>query len=196
MKLSANHAVLVGLPTDVDRATAQVLRAHGTRVTSSRSHADAPLRPAPDLFVIGSTEARPAAAFLDTDPQTWWADVEGRLSALFARVRAAGRDLVAGGGGRIVLVLDARGLAGAAGATADATVGAAAIALTKSLARELGPAHVAVNAAAVSGPPEAGFAEPTPHEIAETIAFLADPRLPSLTGQTLPCTGGTIRTRA
>ncbi|MEU0934978.1 MULTISPECIES: SDR family oxidoreductase [unclassified Embleya] len=192
---SSNHAVLVGLPADLDRATAQVLRARGARVTSSRVEPDGVLRPAPDLFVIGSTAPRPAAAFSDIDPQTWWAEVEGRLSALFALVRAAGRELTGAGGGRIVLVLDARGLAGAAGATVDATVGAAAIALTKSLARELGPAHIAVNAAAVSAPPEPGFTTPTPLHIAETIGFLANPHLPSLTGQIIPCTGGTIRTR-
>ncbi|OPC79550.1 hypothetical protein B4N89_00040 [Embleya scabrispora] len=192
MQSLSHHAVLVGLPAEVGRAATQVLSARGGRVTSP---ADVDV-PAPDLFVIGTTEPGPAADFADTDPVNWWAAVERRLSALFALAQAAGRDLAAAGGGRIVLVLDARGLAGEAGATVDATVGSAAIALTKSLARELGPVGVAVNAVAVSASPQGGFTEPTPHHVAQTIAFLGDPDLPSLTGQIVPCTGGTVRTRA
>ncbi|GCD96061.1 SDR family oxidoreductase [Embleya hyalina] len=193
MRSLSNHAVLVGLPTEVGRAATRVLGARGLRVTWPAVDADGP---APDLFVIGTTEPGPAADFADTDPVTWWAAVERRLCTLFALAQGAGRDLAATGGGRIVFVLDARGLAGEAGATVDATVGSAAIALTKTLARELGPVGVAVNAVAVAAPPRDGFAEPTPHDVAQTIAFLGDARLPSLTGQILPCTGGTIRTRA
>lgn len=192
MGLSWNQAVLVGLAPEIGRAVTRVSSARGARVTAPGDRDGS----VPDLFVIGVAEPQPAADFADIDPTTWWAEVERRLSALFARAQAAGRDLAAGGGGRIVMVVDARGLAGAAGATVDATVGSAAIALTKSLARELGPAGVAVNAVAVSAPPQEGFTEPTPDEIAETIAFLGDTRLPSLTGQILPCTGGTVRTRA
>ncbi|MFI1386150.1 SDR family oxidoreductase [Embleya sp. NPDC020886] len=142
------------------------------------------------------TEPASAADFADTDPTTWWAAVERRLSAVFALAQTAGRDLAAAGGGRIVHVLDARGLTGEAGATIDATIGSATIVLTKSPARELGPVGLAVNAVAVAAPPQDGFTEPTPHHVAQTIAFLGDPRLPSLTGQILPCTGGTVRTRA
>jgi NAD(P)-dependent dehydrogenase (short-subunit alcohol dehydrogenase family) len=95
------------------------------------------------------------------------------------------------------------------------------VALTKALGRELGPLGIAVNAIApsvidtqrlterarIAGVSAAEFRArqaarvplgriATPAEIAATVAFLTDERMPALVGQILHADGGTNRTRA
>ena len=125
------------------------------------------------------------------------------------------------GGGRIVVIASEWGVIGQANATAYAASKAGLIALTKGLARELGPQGVAANAVAPSyvdteqlrvDAEDAGIGLEelrsryrermpvgrlaTPEDIAATVSFLASPGAGAFTGQVLQPNGGTTRARA
>ena len=68
------------------------------------------------------------------------------VKGVFLCVRAAVPRLVARGGGRIVNIASVAGKTGRAGLAAYCASKAAVISLTQSLAEELGPKHIAVNA--------------------------------------------------
>jgi NAD(P)-dependent dehydrogenase (short-subunit alcohol dehydrogenase family) len=161
------------------------------------------------------------APFAAHDPDDWWRVVDVCLGGAFTCAQAVLPGMRARGGGRIVLVASEWGVIGWPGATAYSAAKAGLVALTKSLARELGPDGVTVNAIAPSvidtgqldvDARDAGvsreeirarYAErvplgrvATPEEIASSVAFLADPRMSSLTGQILHVNGGSTRARA
>ncbi|TDC98063.1 SDR family NAD(P)-dependent oxidoreductase [Actinomadura sp. 7K507] len=159
--------------------------------------------------------------FAEHDLDDWWRIVDVNLGGTFACAQTVLPGMVERGGGRMVLVSSEWGLIGWPDATAYSASKAGMIALTKSLGRELGPLGIAVNAVAPSviDTPQlevdakaAGvtveeirdrYAERVPfgriasaEEVAESVAFLADPRLPTLIGQILHVNGGTTRSRA
>ncbi|TDC56470.1 SDR family oxidoreductase [Actinomadura sp. KC345] len=159
--------------------------------------------------------------FAEHDLDDWWRIVDVNLGGTFACAQAVLPGMVERGGGRMVLVSSEWGLIGWPDATAYSASKAGMIALTKSLGRELGPLGIAVNAIAPSvidtaqlevdakaagvtvDEIRARYAErvpfgriASPEEVAESVAFLADPRLPTLVGQILHVNGGTTRSRA
>ncbi|WP_033296199.1 SDR family NAD(P)-dependent oxidoreductase [Amycolatopsis jejuensis] len=144
---------------------------------------------APEIAVIGTGKNQHRQAFLETDATEWWTETMRRSSALFEVARTVGTAMAAAGRGRIVFVVAEAGVSGQADASVDAAVASAAIALTKSLARELAPAGVAVNAVTVAD----GVG--TPAQLAEAVGLLADERLPSLVGQIVSASAGRTRTR-
>ncbi|WP_433464199.1 SDR family NAD(P)-dependent oxidoreductase [Spirillospora sp. CA-128828] len=172
------------------------------------------------LLVTGA--ARMAMApFARHDLADWWRTIDVDLGGTFACVQAVLPGMVDRGGGRMVFVASEWGLIGWPDATAYSAAKAGIIALTKSLGRELAPLGIAVNAVAPSAidtprlevdAAAAGVTVAeiraryaaraplgriaTPEEVAASIAFLADERLPTLVGQVLQITGGTTRTRA
>ncbi|GLZ07313.1 3-oxoacyl-ACP reductase [Actinomadura sp. NBRC 104412] len=160
------------------------------------------------------------APLAEHDLDDWWRVVDTNLGGAFACVQAVLPGMSERGGGRMVLIASEWGVIGWPNATAYAASKAGLIALTKSLGRELGPLHIAVNAVAPSvidtpqlevdardaGVPveeiRARYAArvplgriATPDEIAAAVSFLADDRLPTLVGQVLHINGGTTRTR-
>lgn len=173
-----------------------------------------------DLLVANA--AYMAMAPLDRhDPGDWWRVIDTNLGGTFACVQAVLPGMRERGAGRIVLVSSEWGVTGWPGATAYSAAKAGMISLAKSLARELGPDGIAVNAIAPSvidtpqlevDARDAGvsraeilrrYAErvplgrvATPEEVAAAVAFLADPRLGALTGQVVHVNGGTTRARA
>jgi NAD(P)-dependent dehydrogenase (short-subunit alcohol dehydrogenase family) len=161
------------------------------------------------------------APLVDHDLDDWWKVVDTNLGGAFHLVQAVLPGMLRAGGGRIVLLSLEWGVTGWPNATAYAASKAGIISLTKTLGRELAPRGVIVNAVApgVVDTPQlevdaeaAGtsreemvqeYAEsiPTrrigrPDEIADTVSFLADPRMSALVGQVIQVNGGSTRTRA
>ncbi|WP_395105198.1 SDR family NAD(P)-dependent oxidoreductase [Actinomadura sp. SCN-SB] len=160
------------------------------------------------------------APLAEHDLDDWWRVVDTNLGGAFACAQAVLPGMSERGGGRMVLIASEWGVIGWPNATAYAASKAGLIALTKSLGRELGPLHIAVNAVAPSvidtpqlevDARDAGVSVEeiraryaarvplgriaTPDEIAAAVSFLADDRLPTLVGQVVHINGGTTRTR-
>jgi len=118
--------------------------------------------------------------------------------------------IVAGGGGAIVNLASDTALWGATRLLHYVSTKGAIIAMTRSLARELGPQRVTVNAVApgliendaTSGVPETRWNDyrsrralahdQTPEDVAGTVAFLCSPDATYITGQTLAVDGGMV----
>jgi NAD(P)-dependent dehydrogenase (short-subunit alcohol dehydrogenase family) len=118
--------------------------------------------------------------------------------------------IAAGGGGAIVNLASDTALWGATRLLHYVSTKGAIIAMTRSLARELGPERVTVNAVApglieneaTSGVPEARWNDyrsrralthdQVPEDIAGTVAFLCSPDAAYITGQTLAVDGGMV----
>lgn len=154
------------------------------------------------------------------DLDDWWRIIDTNLGGTFHLIQSVLPGMRRKGGGRIVIVTSYWGVVGWPNATAYSASKAGLIALTKTLGRELAPDGVIVNAVApgVIDTPQlevdardAGvplgdihrqYAAGIPlgrigrsDEVADAVAFLADPRVAALVGQTVQVTGGETRTR-
>ncbi|QRY48011.1 SDR family oxidoreductase [Mycolicibacterium boenickei] len=155
-----------------------------------------PARIAPRVLIVGvMPPAQQAERFLDTDEARWWDVVERTLASAFEQLQCVNR-MAENGGGRVVLIANDAGVCGDAGRSIESALGGAAIAMTKSLAREFSPSGVSVNAAAVQTDLLYGLhAEGYGIKVAQLVAFLADLELEHLTGQIVACNNSTIRAR-
>ena len=160
-------------------------------------------------------------SLLDYDLDDWWRVVDTNLGGAFHWIQAVLPGMLRAGRGRIVLISSEWGVTGWPDATAYAASKAGMISLTKTLARELAPQGVVVNAVApgVVETPQlevdahaAGlslesmieqYAEEIPmrrvgrpEEIAAAVALLVDFRMAALVGQVIQVNGGATRTRA
>lgn len=142
--------------------------------------------------------------------EDWDTVIQVDLKSLFNTCKAAARPMMRQRYGRIVNISSVVGIAGQGGQTNYAAAKAGAIGFTKSLAKELGPRGVTVNAVApglvmtdltADLPDElcqrgiemtplkrAGQAE----EIAYAVAFLASDEAAFITGAVLPVDGGLV----
>jgi NAD(P)-dependent dehydrogenase (short-subunit alcohol dehydrogenase family) len=159
--------------------------------------------------------------FLEHPAQDWWKIIDTNLTGTFHLIQAVLPGMRARCGGRIIIVTSYWGVTGWPNATGYAASKAGLIALTKTLGRELAPEGIIVNAVApgVIATPQlevdakdAGvtvdevqrrYAENIPlgrvgrpDEIADAVAFLADPKVGAMVGQILQVNGGEIRCRA
>jgi len=141
-------------------------------------------------------------------PEDWDLVLEINLDGVFKVTQPAAKLMMRQRSGRIVNVASVVGLMGNAGQTNYAASKAGLIGFTKSLARELGPRNVTVNAVApgfIQTPmtdkltneqretllsnvaiPRLG----TPEDVAEAVAFLAGPNASYITGVVLNISGG------
>ncbi len=141
-------------------------------------------------------------------PEDWDLVLEINLDGVFKVTQPAAKLMMRQRSGRIVNIASVVGLMGNAGQTNYAASKAGLIGFTKSLARELGPRNVTVNAVApgfIQTPmtdkltneqretllsnvaiPRLG----TPEDVAEAVAFLAGPNASYITGVTLNISGG------
>lgn len=171
--------------------------------------------------LVANAAAMAMGPFLEADPAGWWRQVDVNLSGHFRLVQAVVPSMRQRGGGRIVIIASGWGVVGHPNATAYAASKAGLIALTKGLARELGPDGILTNAVAPAyidttqlqvDADDLGitldemrrrYAElaptkrlQTPDELAGVVAFLAGEASGGVIGQVLQPNGGITRTRA
>ncbi len=140
--------------------------------------------------------------------EDWDTVIATNLTAMFAVTRAAGKVMMKQRSGSIVNVSSVSGLVGNAGQANYAAAKAGALGLTKSIARELAPRGVRVNAVA-PGFITTGMTAELPekvcdailgqialgafgsaHDVANAVAFLASDEAAYITGQVLAVDGG------
>jgi 3-oxoacyl-[acyl-carrier protein] reductase len=140
----------------------------------------------------------------------WDTVIRVNLKSLFNTCKAAARTMVRQRSGRIINITSVVGLAGQGGQTNYSAAKAGIIGFTKSLAKELGPRAITVNAVApgliptdlTAGLPEDLFQKGIEHtplgrvgqpeEIAYAVAFLASDEAGFVTGVILPVDGGMV----
>lgn len=142
--------------------------------------------------------------------EEWSRVVDTSLNGLFGATRPAAKHMMRQRSGRIINLTSVSGVVGIAGQTNYSAAKAAIIGFTRSLAKELAPAKVAVNAvapgfvdtdmlsymseeqrkAALARVPMRRFG--TPQEIADLVSYLALSAPVFMTGQTLVIDGGMI----
>jgi 3-oxoacyl-[acyl-carrier protein] reductase len=102
----------------------------------------------PVTVLVTATSAYRTAAFAELTEAAWATIVDAMLGATYRACRAVVPGMQASGWGRIVNVAARSGLTGVARAAPYAAAKAGIIGLTRSLAKELGPAGILVNAIA------------------------------------------------
>ena len=141
-------------------------------------------------------------------PEDWDLVLDINLDGAFKVTQPVAKLMMRQKSGRIVNVASVVGLMGNAGQTNYAASKAGLIGFTKSLARELGPRNVTVNAVApgfIQTPMTDKLTEEqremllsnvaiprlgTPEDVAEAVAFLAGPGAAYITGVVLNISGG------
>ena len=150
-----------------------------------------PVSEAGDLLdVLVHVVGAPArAAFVGADPVRWYAEVMAGLTPAFRAARAAAPGLRRSTAGRIVLVGAGWLPADRPDSTAAAALHGALVALTKTLARDLGPDGITVNQVVVDP------ADPAdPVTVAAAVSYLCRPEAGAVVGQLLMVgRGGPVR---
>lgn len=146
--------------------------------------------PAGPLDALVHVVASPASGpFVGADVARWYAGVSAGLRPAFSAVRAAVPGLRRSAAGRVVLVGAGWFPADRPGATAAAALAGGLVALTKTLARDLGPEGITVNQVVVDPADPADAAT-----VAAAVAYLCSPAAGAVVGQLLTVgRGGPLR---
>ena len=197
-ELSALEARAIALPADVTDAAA--MREAGRRLVETLGRVDIVVTNA------GVIDRRP---FVDVTEADWSRVIDVNLTGTFNAIQAVLPYLLRQGHGKIVTVASELALIGRAGAAAYAASKAGVIGLTKSLARELSPLGIHVNAVA-PGPVDTDMLRSNPEfryenrlnvplrrwgnprDIALTVLFLASADSDFYAGQVLSPNGGVV----
>lgn len=163
-----------------------------------------------DILVNNAAAAMPRLAAQDTPLAVWQRSLAVNLTGAFLCARAAARPMQQQRYGRIVNVLAIQAWVPLPRNAAYAAAKGGLLALTRSLAIDLAPHGVLVNAVApglvyVDGetvPPERDHTSPNllgrmgrPEEVAEVIAFLASEACTYVVGEVIRCDGGRLLSR-
>jgi 3-oxoacyl-[acyl-carrier protein] reductase len=160
--------------------------------------------------LVTATSAYRNDRFTEIDDEAWSSVVDDMLGATFRTCRAVVPGMQAAGFGRIVNVAARSGLVGVARAAHYASAKAAIVGLTASLAKELGPQGILVNAVAPTqivtvkdGTPsipedrQADMAKSipvrrlaTPADLAGLVVWLGSEANTFVSGQTITLSGG------
>ena len=163
--------------------------------------------------LVTATSAYKSERFGEITDESWSTIVDDLLGATFRACRAAVPAMQAAGWGRIVNVAARSGLVGVARATHYAAAKAGIVGLTASLAKELGPNGILVNAVAptqiltvmdgVPSIPDERAAEMAksiplrrlaiPEDLASLVVWLGSDANRFVTGETISLTGGDQR---
>lgn len=153
----------------------------------------------------GISRAAPCWRLAEKD---WREVLDVNLSGAFAYARAAARVMRERGRGALVFVSSINGLRGRFGLASYSASKAGILGLTRTLARELGPRGIRVNAVApgyvrtrLTAELDERFMEQAraetclgrlgePEEVADVVAFLASPRARHITGEIVRVDGG------
>ncbi|HZS34156.1 MAG TPA: glucose 1-dehydrogenase [Methylomirabilota bacterium] len=197
-ELRAAGARAVALPADVTDGAA--MRAAGDRLVEALGRVDIVVTNA------GIIDRRP---FVETSEADWDRVIAVNLKGTFNAIQAVLPYLLRQGRGKIVTVASELALIGRAGAAAYAASKAGVVGLTKSLARELSPLGIHVNAVA-PGPVDTTMLRSNPEfrdenrqnvplrrwghprDIALTVLFLASAESDYYAGQVLSPNGGVV----
>lgn len=146
------------------------------------------------VHVVTSPEALQEQALAELTPEQWSA----RCDRLILDAIAAAQEAHRRGMSRLLFVVPALGLTGAAGLVPLATAGEAVRSLAKTAARQWGPDGLTITSVAVNvgGPVTAPAAldAPTESEVAGVIALLAHELAEPITGATVVVDGGVVMT--
>jgi 3-oxoacyl-[acyl-carrier protein] reductase len=144
--------------------------------------------------------------------EEWDSIINTNLTSIYRVSKACLRDMMKQRKGRIINISSVVGAAGNAGQTNYAAAKAGLLGFTKSLAREVGPRGITVNAVApgfidtdmtraLSDAQRDGLLKSIPlqrlgqpEEIAAAVVFLASPQAGYITGETLHVNGGMYMT--
>ncbi len=175
----------------VRRLTADGLRVTLVPPTADPDDAVAEATGAPGALhaLVCAVAQPPPAPFPGADPARWYADVMACLTPAFRLARAATPALRRSGAGRLVFLGSGWTAVDRPRSTAAGAVQGALVALTKTLARDLGPDAVTVNE--VVADPDA---PPSPEVVAAAVSYLCGDAAGSVAGQLLTLgRGGQLR---
>src|SRR6185437_4670800 len=134
--------------------------------------------------VAGGGQYRP---FLETDPDDWTRDIDWNYRYLLRSIQEGARRMVATGGGSVVNLTTIEAHRAAPGFAVYGGAKAAAASLTRSLAVELAPWHIRVNAVApdetptpgaMAGVPPSYFPRPERRSMAEVQPLMTSTAIP------------------
>lgn len=191
--MTTGTALLQGTDDAVTEALVRRLTADGFRVTVTDPGSE---EPDAAVAAIGSLDVvvcavgqPPRVPFPDADPQEWFRGVMATLTPSFRLVRAAVPALRESAAGRVVLLGAGWSTADRPASTAAGAVHGAVVALTKTLARDLGPDGVTVNEVICDG-----AEPPAPEAVAAAVSYLCGPTAGAMVGQLLTLgSGGILR---
>lgn len=161
-----------------------------------------------DALVCNAGIALPQQLLTDTTDEQWRAVFSTNVDGMFYTIRAAVPHFVRKKAGRIVTVSSVWGLTGGSCEVAYSAAKGAVIAMTKALAKELGPSGITVNCVApgvIATDMNSHLDKDsldalrqetplerigTPEDVARSIFFLSSPGSDYITGQVLQPNGG------